>query len=72
MSISNTSPAPQAPPVYDAVVVDRDTRRLGFLRHRGSGAVEAFDVCEQSIGTFEGERAAIVAVWRQAHGQAQP
>jgi hypothetical protein len=72
MSLISATPTPQAPPVYDPVVVDRDTRRLGFLQHRGAGAVEAFDVCARSIGVFEGERAAVVAVWRQAHGQVQP
>jgi hypothetical protein len=61
--------AAQAPPCYDAVVVDRDTRRLGFLQHRGAGAVEAFDVCEQPIGMFESERAAVTAIWRRARGQ---
>jgi hypothetical protein len=59
----------QAPPVYDAVVLDRDNRRLGFIQHRGPGAVEAFDVCEQSIGVLEDERAAVVAIWRRARGQ---
>jgi hypothetical protein len=62
--------AAQAPPVYDAVVIDRDTRRLGFLQHRGPDAVEALDVCEQSIGVFENECAAVAAVWRRARGQA--
>jgi hypothetical protein len=61
--------AAQAPTVYDAVVVDRDTRRLGFLQHHGPDAVEAFDRCEQPIGLFENEDAAVTAIWRHAHGQ---
>jgi hypothetical protein len=56
----------QAPPVYDAVVIDRYTRRLGFIQHRGPAAVEALDVCEQSIGVFESERDAVTALWHAA------
>jgi hypothetical protein len=63
--------AAQAPTVYDAVVVDRDTRRLGFLQHRSPGAVEAFDRCEQPIGMFDSEHAAVTAIWRHVRGQVQ-
>jgi hypothetical protein len=60
----------QAPPVYDAVVIDRDTRRIGFLQHRGPAAVEALDACEQPVGTFASEHDAVAALWRHARGQA--
>jgi hypothetical protein len=65
-----TDCAGRAPPVYDAVVLDRDDRRLGFIHHRSAGAVEAFSIVEQAIGVFTDERAAVIAVWRHAHGQA--
>jgi hypothetical protein len=65
-SINAPRDAVQAPPAcYDAVVLDRDNRRLGFVHHHAS-AVEAFDLVERSIGMFEDERSAVTAVWHHA------
>jgi hypothetical protein len=62
--------AVQAPPCYDAVVVDRDNRRLGFLQHRGPNAIEAFASNEQPIGTYPDEQVAVSMIWHHARGQA--
>ena len=48
-----------------------DMRDVGQRADAGDpDAVEALDVCEQSIGVFENECAAVAAVWRRARGQA--
>jgi hypothetical protein len=42
---------------------------IGFLLARGPAVIEAFDRNEFSLGRFPDERAAVIAVWRQARGQ---
>jgi hypothetical protein len=57
-------------PIRSAMVTVIDRNRcIGFLLARGPAGVEAFGRDEHSLGLFPDERAAIAAVWRQAHGQ---
>ncbi len=57
-----------AMPAAPMVTVLDAGRCIGFLR-RGPVGAEAFNTDKKSIGTFESDRAAAVALWRRAHGQ---
>jgi hypothetical protein len=44
-------------------VVQYQDKVLGFVLNRGRGGFEAFDIDEQSRGTFADERAAVAALF---------